>query len=67
MNTREKLELMEDIKRKNKEFSTEYKIQCKRENREYYMDCIWQTCKGELIAVAVGILIGHIILWIAGC
>lgn len=66
MTTREKLQLMEEIKRKNRMASDEYMIRCRRDRRQDCLIDVWQTCKGELIAVGIGILIGQIVLWIAG-
>ena len=62
MTTREKLELMEEMRLKNDiDFA-----EIKRQRRREAVEDIWQDSKGVFIAAGIGILLGQIVLWIAG-
>lgn len=62
MTIREKLELMEEMRLKNDiDFA-----EMKRQRRREAVEDIWQDSKGVFIAAGIGILLGQIVLWIAG-
>lgn len=67
MTIRQKLELMEEIENKNRKQYEEYS---RLMQKQRFIDFLWDTwdgVKGSLLSVGIGVLLGYIVLWIAGC
>lgn len=66
MTIRQKLALMEEIENKNRKQYEEYS---RLMQKQRFIDFLWDTLdevKGTLLSVGIGVLLGYIVLWIAG-